>query len=107
MIPTFKSRFGYHPCDYPTFLKLKRIHKGYHEALRKAAAHRRWIRKRPHNRHGPEPVVAAVYRELLQHPEIVERFHAARRPQAEPELVQKLGISHELIEGWHLALLEL
>ena len=104
MTETFESRFGFHPCDYATFVKLKRVHKGYHEALRKVAAHRRWARKMPHNRNGPEPAVSAVYRELHACPEVVAEFHDARRPQPEADLVQPLRLSCERLQGWYYAL---
>jgi hypothetical protein len=52
---TFKSRWGYHPCDWNTFLKLKRLHKAYWEHIRKEAAFERWWAKQPQNQHGPEP----------------------------------------------------
>ena len=100
MNTTFKSRFGYHPCDYALYLKLKRVHKGYYEALRQVAAHRRWARKKPHNRNGPEPVVAAVYRELHGCPKIVADYHDARRPQPSPELVRPLRLPAERIARW-------
>lgn len=45
-----QSRFGYHPCDYPTFCKLKVLNKVYQLARSRAAAWKRWDRKAPHNR---------------------------------------------------------
>lgn len=104
MNETFKSRFGFHPCDYATFLMLKRVHKAYHEALRKVAAHRRWSRKRPHNRHGPEPVVPAVYRELVACPALVRAFHEARTPRPAAEEVEPLVVRLGRIQKWYDAL---
>jgi len=46
----FQSRFGYHPCSYETFKKLKFLNKIYYQALHSTAAWRRWKRKDPHNR---------------------------------------------------------
>jgi hypothetical protein len=45
-----RSRWGWHPCDYATFLLLRRLHRLYWEAVRQYAAWRRWRAKRPHNR---------------------------------------------------------
>jgi hypothetical protein len=46
----FRSRWGWHPCDYATFVLLKRLHAAYWKALRQYAAWKRWRRKMPHNR---------------------------------------------------------
>src|SRR5947209_1054995 len=45
-----QSRWGWHPCDYATFLLLKELNRLYERALRQFAAWRRWQRKMPHNR---------------------------------------------------------
>lgn len=45
-----RSRWGWHPCSYETFVLLKRLHVAYLEALRQYAAWQRWNRKAPHNR---------------------------------------------------------
>src|SRR5262245_16124566 len=104
---TFKSRWGFHPCDYPLYLKLKRIAKGYWQARRKVAAHQRWAGKKPHNRHGPEPVVPAVLRELHAHAKAAREFDQARRPQPSADLVQPLGLKPEQVDRWFAALVEL
>jgi hypothetical protein len=104
MTTTFKSRWGYHPCDYALYLKLKRLAKGYWQARRLVAAHRRWIRKRPHNRRGPEPIVPAVLRELYKHPVVVREYDQARRPQPSPEQVVPIGLQTEQIDRWFAAL---
>jgi hypothetical protein len=46
----FESRWGYHPCDYQTFLKLKAIHKWHWQTVRDYANWQRWSRKQPQNR---------------------------------------------------------
>jgi hypothetical protein len=46
----FQSRWGFHPCDYPTYRKLKFLNQVYLRALRLAHAWTRWARKDPHNR---------------------------------------------------------
>jgi hypothetical protein len=45
-----QSRWGWHPCDYATFLLLKELNCLHERALRQFAAWRRWQRKMPHNR---------------------------------------------------------
>ncbi len=46
----FQSRWGFHPCDYPTYRKLKFLNQVYLRAVRLAHAWTRWQRKDPHNR---------------------------------------------------------
>src|SRR5215475_11844869 len=46
----FESRWGFHPCDYLTYRKLKFLNQVYLRALRLAHAWERWKRKDPHNR---------------------------------------------------------
>ncbi len=46
----FQSRWGFHPCDYSTYRKLKFLHCVYQKAVRMAHAYSRWQRKDPHNR---------------------------------------------------------
>jgi hypothetical protein len=45
-----KSRWGYHPCDYETFMRLKKLHKWVWEQRYAYARWRRWSRKEPQNR---------------------------------------------------------
>lgn len=47
---TTRSKWGWHPCDYQTFLLLKELHRAYWQALRRYAEWRRWARKQPQNR---------------------------------------------------------
>lgn len=46
----FQSRWGFHPCDYATFRKLKFLNLVYQRAVHLAHAWMRWKRKDPHNR---------------------------------------------------------
>lgn len=46
----FQSRWGFHPCDYQTYRKLKLLNQVYRQAIRLAHAWARWKRKDPHNR---------------------------------------------------------
>jgi hypothetical protein len=45
-----RSRWGFHPVDYPASLKLRAIAKAVRRAQRLAAAWQRWERKQPQNR---------------------------------------------------------
>jgi len=47
---THQSRWGFHPCSYETYLKLKFLNKFYVKGLRQIASWERWNRKMPHNR---------------------------------------------------------
>lgn len=48
--PVFRSRWGFHPCDYETYQSLRRLRFLWFRTLRRLAAWHRWNRKRPHNR---------------------------------------------------------
>jgi hypothetical protein len=72
-----QSRWGYHPCDYETFQKLKKLHARYWRALRGYAAWRRWQRKRPQNR---------VIREWLRDAQGRRIGHRIVGPRPEPPL---------------------
>lgn len=47
---TVRSKWGWHPCDYETFLQLRELHRDYWAALRRFAEWQRWARKHPQNR---------------------------------------------------------
>lgn len=46
----FRSRWGFHPCDYQTYRKLRFLNQVYLQAIRLAHGWARWKRKDPHNR---------------------------------------------------------
>src|SRR5437764_918694 len=94
-----QSRWGYHPCNFETYLKLRRLHQAYHDGLRLLARWRRWRAKAPHNRSGPEPTVPEAVRRVCASP-IAAEFSAARHGVAEPALVKPLGLSAEEIDSW-------
>ena len=45
-----RSRWGYYPYDYETYLKLKQLNRIYYKALKQSARWERWARKAPQNR---------------------------------------------------------
>ena len=57
----FQSRFGYHPCDYATYCKLKALHRAYWQAVYDFHRWHRWWRKQPENRQGDEPKYCASF----------------------------------------------
>ena len=55
----YQSRWGYHPCNFEMYRKLRRIHKAYWEGRRLLAKLQRWQAKLPKHRTRPEPIVPA------------------------------------------------
>ncbi len=101
----YKSRWGYHPCDYELFAKLKRLHKGYWQALYDFHRWHRWQRKDARNRIGTEPAFNGLFIEdatwwkpvrshgidgfkvyplTVVDQGVVALYQSARRPQPEP-----------------------
>ena len=102
---TFKSRWGFHPCDYELFRKLKSLHKWFWQTAHDFHRWHRWWRKQPPNRIGREPMVCSIfltdrpwykpamfhgvsgyklYPKTLEDHGMVALYQAARIPQAEP-----------------------
>ena len=101
----FQSRWGFHPCDYELFLKLKHLHKWYLQTVYDFHRWHRWWRKQEQNRIGPEPKYCSVFVEdkvwlkpvkfhgengfkvypktVIDHG-VVELCQSARIPQPEP-----------------------
>lgn len=46
----FEGKFGFYPCDYETFKKLKELKKAYWQTVYKLGAWFRWNAKLPENR---------------------------------------------------------
>jgi hypothetical protein len=64
MTQTYRSRWGYHPCDYETYGALKKLNALYLRAVRELAAWRRWSRKQPQNRMRRQKVVDSQGRQV-------------------------------------------
>lgn len=125
---SYESRFGFHPCDYDTFIKLKKLKKYYFQALYRHAEWQRWDRKAPQNqvirrykkndkgqRIGYEivgeklqPKLYPVFGELrfvgkgnhaLNDMGVLSAFDSARRPCSSSELVTPLNITIEQIDN--------
>lgn len=101
---TFQSRWGFHPCDYELFRKLKSLHKWYWQTVYDFHHWHRWWRKQPQNRLGSEPSFCSTfvvdqpwYKSVLFHGEpgrkvypktlvdhgLVDLYLVARMPQPE------------------------
>lgn len=46
----YQGKYGFYPCEYETYLKLKELNKYVTKALQQSANWYRWVRKAPHNR---------------------------------------------------------
>lgn len=121
---TFQSRWGFHPCTYEMYLKLKRLNFLTFISLRRAGEYKRWERKLPENRRifvggkngweannqkkrdipkmhrvykpWPTPILAPVDPNTLQW--AVYDFHAARTPVVESQ-VKPLHFTEEQIDS--------
>ena len=49
-ITVYESKFGFHPCDIETYMKLKKLNYWFSQAQHKAAEWNRWARKDEQNR---------------------------------------------------------
>lgn len=108
---TFQSRFGHHPCDHETYLKLKRLYKYHWQNVYDHARWTRWSRKEPQNQvirkrpakglpltvigPWPEPSYCAP----LLRKDIVEAFQQARTPILNPEDVKPMSLSVKEIDS--------
>lgn len=96
-----QSRFGFHPCDYELYSKLKFLHKHYWITVPKFHKWHRWFRKEPQNRDGPEPKYCEefvencrwakpvkagfkIYPKKLSDRGVIEKYIKARTPSPEP-----------------------
>ena len=101
----YQSKWGYHPCDYKTYRKLKELHKWYWETVYNFHSWYRWYRKDKKNQRGSEPkycehfvVNKSWYKPVKRHGQVgckrypktvvdhgvLDLFQQARMPQAEP-----------------------
>lgn len=102
---TFKSRWGFHPCDFTTFTKIKLLHKWYWRTVYDFHRWHRWWRKEPQNRRRAEPRYCPlfvenvpwykpaqvhgvagfkVYPKTVVDHGVVDLCRSARTPRAEP-----------------------
>jgi hypothetical protein len=128
---TVQSRWGFHPCNYETYKKLKRLNILAIAALCRAAEHNRWERKDPQNRRifigskghdgpcrkrdvsksnrlykpMPEPALAPIDGSTISN--IIADYRNARTPVAESEVKplvfneQKINSMLAAMEKWY------
>ena len=126
--PAFESRWGYHPCPYDVYRKLKDLHRWYWFCVYDFHRWNRWQRKQPQNRVGPEPGFCPlfvedvpwykpcrrgddthykVYPKKLVDFDIVELYRRARMPSPEPValldpvLLKRIETLHAEAEALH------
>ncbi|SRR5579885_148796 len=87
----FRSRWGWHPCDYETFTLLKRLHGAYWRALRQYATWKRWRRKMPHNR---------VLRRRIRDEQGRKIGSVVVGPWPEPPLPPLFCVRHSVLTHW-------
>ncbi len=122
-----QSRWGFHPCTYETYQKLKFLKKHYWIAIREFHVWHRWWRKEPQSRRGVEPSYCKVFvedrvwfkfltRKGERHVKIYPRtvigfqfcqlFDEARKPNSEPvdrfdvETLAKIGSMYERVRKY-------
>lgn len=88
---TFQSRWGFHPCDYESFTKLRQLHKWYWETLYDFHRWHRWWRKEEQNRTGPEPGYCEVFVEAKPWFKPV-RFHGEPGSKVYPKTILAHGV---------------
>ena len=88
---TLRSKWGFHPCDYQWFLKLKSLHRWYWQTVYDFHRWHRWWRKEPQNRVGPEPKLASAF--VKNEPWLKPvRVHGADGVRVYPKTVVDHGI---------------
>ena len=116
-----EGKYGFYPCDYETYLKLKKLHKWYYQTLKDYARWYRWNVKEPKNkfyweprlnktdkkvrsnRPIPEPIYCSVFvlrpgrvlHNAVDDLNIIAAYKNARMPKANPDDVNH-GIQFNL-----------
>ncbi len=86
-----RSRWGWHACDYETFLLLKELAGLFERAQHQHAAWQRWARKRPHNRVVRRKVIDAKGNKVGE--EVVA-------PRLEPPLPSLFCTRRQVVTYW-------
>jgi hypothetical protein len=117
-VPTevHQSKWGYHPCDYETYQKLRKINYVRYLSIKMQAAWNRWRRKEPQNRvirkwtrnadsqrtgyeiigPRPEPERCPVFSDKWSLTYSIERdYENAKVPRRNKEDVQALRLSKD------------
>lgn len=117
VIETFESRLGWHPCDYATYKKLKKLNYMLHLNKQQYSKHTRWLRKRSWNRIlwkkikdannrpigwqnlGPAPEPKFFIFSLKEQQEILTSYTRARMPKKSKDEVRPLTLSIDQINA--------
>lgn len=112
-----EGRWGYHPCDYPTFLRLKEAHGLLLRAYRDCKRRIRWDMKDSHNRKGEQPTAPVDFLEWGWHRldkncfsglgfrrfkgqnyylKVLREYRSARIPRPTPDEVIPLDLPEDL-----------
>jgi len=105
----FESKWGFHPCDYQTYLKLKFLNRAYSLALKARGAWERWERKQ--ERTGIEPKQFPVFEWVFKSQpygdairlsnfgeEVRKAVRISRHPVPTTEEVKHLGINEGIVD---------
>lgn len=106
-----KSRWGFHPCSYSDFKKIKLLHKHFWLAKYAEGAYKRYYNKLPQNRMILKrnkillttpipmevPFFPAIYAKILKKP-IIPFYNQARFPLPDPNAVKPLLISMSQVD---------
>lgn len=95
VVKTYKSRWGYHPVDYSTFIELKQAHKLFLQAMRDWRKNSRWTAKDKQNRIGEEPKTPPVFISVQMYQHVLTEYRNARYPVSTPEEVKPLNFKFE------------
>lgn len=116
---TYSSKWGFHPCDRDTILKLKETHRLLLKAYRDVKRFIRWDDKMSHNRKGecprcPPDMIEIGMHKLNKHwfygrgflrykntqqnlyLYVLHQYEKARRPKSTPEVVEPLCLPENL-----------
>jgi len=109
-----KGRWGFYPCEYEVYRKLKKLNAAYYKSERREAEYLRWCRKEPQNRvirkkirNEKKQVVG--YEAPIPRPEpkrypnlfadVLYNYHLSRMPVAKEEDVKPLTISMKELDS--------
>jgi hypothetical protein len=88
----YQSRWGFHACDYQTFLKIKKLYGFYWKALRRNGEWNRWNRKEPQNR---------ILRKWYRNAQGQKTGYEIVGPKPEPKLYPVFGALNYVLQGDH------
>jgi hypothetical protein len=91
----FRSRWGYHPCDWNAWIRIKRLRFLWFLTVRRLAAWRRWNNKLPHNR-----VIWRRIRGDDSRPVAWEKIGALAEPRVAEFMVREEWGRRQMAHSW-------